>query len=199
MLLCAVGILGLSLVMMCNAIVFVGTRDRLLPYGSEVDEKFDAIIVLGCKVMPDGTPSAMLQKRVECGVRLLNEGVSDVLLLSGDSQYDWYSETDCMKNTAISLGADESAILTDGLGLSTVESLERAKDQFGFSNVIVVTQGFHCYRSAYFADMVGIDAVCMAAADTYYSDATLFKNNFREILARGGAVITRLFHDIFGA
>ncbi len=197
--LCAVIIFGLLLVVLCNTVVYLNSHDRVLPYGSEVSGDYDAIVVLGCKVMPDGTPSMMLRRRVECGARLYKEGVSDVLLLSGDSQYDDYSETDCMKRVALQLGVDESAILTDGLGLSTVESLERARDEFGFKRVVIVTQDFHCCRSVYFADTVGIDAVGVAAEGANYSDFTLLKNNLRELLARGGAVINRLFRGIFGA
>ena len=47
-------------------------------------EDVDCIMVLGCSVRPDGTPSGMLRDRLDKGIELYEDGVSDRLLMSGD-------------------------------------------------------------------------------------------------------------------
>ena len=44
---------------------------------------YDAIIVLGCRVQPDGTPSLALQARTRKAVELYNAGYADRIILTG--------------------------------------------------------------------------------------------------------------------
>ena len=55
-------------------------------------EDVDCIMVLGCSVRPDGTPSGMLRDRLDKGIELYEDGVSDRLLMSGDHGRKNYDE-----------------------------------------------------------------------------------------------------------
>ena len=64
-------------------------------------EDVDCIMVLGCSVRPDGTPSGMLRDRLDKGIELYEDGVSDRLLMSGDHGRKNYDEVNRMKQYAI--------------------------------------------------------------------------------------------------
>ena len=82
----------------------------------DLEEKtFDCIIVLGASVKSNGTPSSMLEDRLNEAIVLYNMGVSSRLLMSGDHTTDDYDEVNTMKNYAISKNIpSENIYLDDG-------------------------------------------------------------------------------------
>lgn len=142
----------------------------------------DCIVVLGCKVRADGSPSDMLADRVSVGVDLFKNGVSDVLFMSGDHQNDNYNEVGTMSRLAKARGVPVANIEIDGMGLSTYESMWRLKKVYGYDRVVIVTQEFHLNRALYIADSFGIDAYGVTSDLHYYGN--MFKNDIREIIAR---------------
>lgn len=145
--------------------------------------KADVIIVLGCGVKPDGSPSDMLRDRLLTAVNLYKNGAGKKLLLSGDSKNaEKYDEVGTMKRVCLSLGVPEEDIMTDTLGLSTFESIDRAKKIYGIENAIIITQKYHLYRALYIAKSRGISAIGVSA-DLHTYGGQLFRD-IREIPAR---------------
>ena len=66
-------------------------------------EHFDVILVLGCAVHSDGTPSKMLEDRIQTGVAAYQKGLGDVILMSGD-RHEGYDEVTAMERVAKELG-----------------------------------------------------------------------------------------------
>ena len=64
-------------------------------------EDVDCILVLGCAVRPDGTPSPMLAERLDRGIELYNLSASTKLLMSGDNGQVEYNEVAAMANYAL--------------------------------------------------------------------------------------------------
>ena len=143
---------------------------------------FDCILVLGCKVKADGTPSDMLNDRCVVGAELYLDGAAPVILMSGDHQSDDYNEVAAMKKVATDEGVPENAILLDDLGLSTYESVYRAKNVFGFNKILIVTQDYHLPRALFIAKQLGLDACGVASNPRSYTNQ--FFRNVREIFAR---------------
>ncbi|MBR2721441.1 MAG: YdcF family protein [Clostridia bacterium] len=199
-LICALLVLLVSLhilVLSLNAAVIEKTERRILSKEALVasDENFDFILVLGCRVYSDGTPSAMLYDRVASGADLYQAGICQSLLLSGDSRSpDEYDETGAMRSLAISLGVDAECIRTDGYGLSTYESIYRAKHLFEGKRILIVTQSYHLYRALYLAEKLGLEAYGVGADLRPYS--TAFSNELREVLARTKDVVQGLIQPI---
>ena len=54
------------------------------------------ILVLGCGVKPDGTPTAMLEDRLLQAIHLYEQGASGKLLVSGDHGRADYDEVNVM-------------------------------------------------------------------------------------------------------
>ncbi len=141
----------------------------------------DCILVLGCGVREDGTPSHMLYDRIKKGVELYMEGAAPKLLMSGDHGQKNYDEVNVMKEYAISMGVPPEDIFMDHAGFSTYESIYRAKAVFCSENIILVTQKYHLYRGLYVAKKLGVNALGASADYRVYSGQT--GRDLREVLA----------------
>ena len=171
----AASILALSL----NFYVIMSTEGSI---NNTTDRKYSCILVLGAGIRPDGTPSHMLEDRIIKSVELYKSGVSDVILMSGDHSSDSYNEVGVMKSYAMSLGVPESAIICDGKGYSTYESVWRAKEIFGYSDLVIVTQTYHLHRAIHIANSLGIE--CVGASASLRSYGGQIFNDLREAVAR---------------
>ena len=146
-------------------------------------EKYDCILVLGALVRGD-TPSDMLADRLDVAIGLYFDGVAPVLLMSGDGESpETYDEVKVMRSYAIEAGVPEDDIVCDPYGLSTYDSVKRAKEVYKYSKICVVTQKYHLSRALYIADKLGFSALegHSADLDTYRGQ---FFRDVREILAR---------------
>ena len=86
------------------------------PYGRALIGEFDCIVVLGCGVQDDGTPSHMLEDRLRRGVDLYKGGLAPKLLMSGDHGRTNYDEVNTMKQYAIDAGVPSEDIFMDHAG-----------------------------------------------------------------------------------
>lgn len=179
-------------VLVCNLIVLVSasplrtTREELASDGT----RFDCILVPGARVHPDGRLYPVLQDRMDVGLSLLRDGCADVLLLSGDSEEpDAYDEVGAMAVYAEAAGASEAQIIRDPLGLSTYESLWRAKYVYHAESVLIVTQSLFLPRALYLADRLGLQCKGVATELWVYG----VRNFLREPIARVKAVWDGIF------
>ncbi len=164
--------------------VRLSQKDKVRDFAFDLSENddIDCIVVLGAGLKADGTPSHMLEDRIKVGVDALNRTGVDYILMSGDRSDKYYDEPAAMKKYAEEMGVDPSRILIDNYGFSTYESITRVKSEYGFDNVVIVTQKYHLYRALYIAEDCGIDAVGVSADLRAYRGQ--FVREIREILAR---------------
>ena len=162
-----------------NAVVVGTAAGNICEFAAE--DGYDTAVVFGAKVHEGGTLSHMLQDRMDTAIALWREGKVKKLLVSGDGRGPW-SETKYMKLYAMEKGVAEEDILEDGEGFSTIETVTRAKELFGVTKCVLVTQKYHLYRAIYAAESLGMD-VRGASADvrTYYGQ--LYRD-VREVMAR---------------
>lgn len=151
----------------------------------------DCIIVLGCQVRSDGTPSDMLRDRLTRGIELYWMGAAPKIIMSGDHGQTEYDEVNTMKQYAIDAGIPSEDIFMDHAGFSTYESIYRAKEIFEADNVIIVTQEYHLYRALYIADKLGVEAHGVGC--DYHTYAGQIMRELREILARNKDFFTSVF------
>lgn len=179
----ALGILGAGAVFGINAWVKCSVSDRILTEDqASLLQDVDCIIVLGCQVRSDGSPSHMLEDRLKRGVALYDLGAAPKLLMSGDHGTETYDEVDAMKRYAVNAGIPSADVFMDHAGFSTYETVYRAKEIFGADKVLIVTQQYHLYRALYIADALGIEAYGVGADYRQYSGQ--FARDVREVLAR---------------
>lgn len=144
--------------------------------------KVDCIMVLGTGLQEDGKPSLVLRDRLERGVELYKQGVSDRLLMTGDHGRNEYDEVAAMKQYAVDAGVPAEHIFMDHAGFSTYESMYRARDVFEVQSLAIVTQPYHVYRAVYAAKELGMTAYGTPSKETIYRGSWMLE--WREKLAR---------------
>ena len=186
------GLFGVALVFGTNAYVVYRADDYILsPEQAAKLSDVDCILVLGCGVQDDGTPSAMLNDRLKRGIALYQEGAAPKMLMTGDHGRVGYDEVDAMKSYAVEAGIASEDVFMDHAGFSTYESMYRAKEVFQTKKVIIVTQQYHLYRAVYIARSLGIDAYGVSADYRAYRGGTV--REIREVLARCKDAATCIF------
>lgn len=167
-----------------NGYVILSQKDRIYdsPTEAVVDGELDCVVVLGAGLKADGTPNHMLEDRIKVGVEVLRLTGAKYILMSGDRSDEYYDEPGAMKRYAEEMGVDPSQILIDNNGFSTLESITRAKEEYGFDRVVVITQKYHLYRALYIAEDCGIEAIGVSADLRSYRKQLIY--DLRELLAR---------------
>ena len=150
--------------------------------------------MFGAGLWRDGSPTPILQDRVETGAKLYFAGKVEKLLMSGDNSLVEYNEPEAMRQYALKLGVPDSAIVLDYAGRSTYDSCYRAQAIFGVKQAILITQPFHLPRALFLCNALGLDGVGVEANNRDYRFGSVFFWNFRELPATAAAfvaVVTR--------
>lgn len=176
------------IIFLVNIYIIIVTKKKLL---TDYKKNFDAIIVLGSSIK-DGRPGILLQDRLDKAIELYKNGVSNKIIMSGDSiTRSYHDETGVMKDYAILNGVEENDIILDNAGLSTYDTMWRAYNLFNIKSAVVVTQKYHLYRSIYDGNGVGMDT---------YGVYTIKRENkgdtyryIREVFARCKDIVKCIF------
>jgi len=92
-----------------------------------------------------------------------------------------------MKDALIRAGVPAERVFCDYAGFRTLDSVVRAKEVFGQSRFLVVSQSFHNERAVYLARANGLDAYGFDAQAV--GGAAGLKTRARELAARVAAVV----------
>ena len=153
-------------------------------------------MVLGAPEFTYGRPSPYLPGRIRAAAELYHAGKVRKLVVSGATRPgEFYDEIASMTRMLVELGVPEDAIIGDGKGLRTLDSLLRMRDVFGYDYFITVSQRDHCERALFLADRYGVRTIAYAAG--LPPGATLDQQLFsmiREPLARVKAVLDVAIH-----
>ena len=179
---CIIVAAALLFILTVNAFVCIKASRRFSDADSACGGEPDYILVLGCGLNADGTPAKMLSDRLDKAVEIYKKH-GGKLLLSGDGvSSPYYNEPSAMRRAAVERGVPPEDIVTDVEGVSTSESIRRAKEVFGAGKLVIVTQKYHLYRAVYVALALGIDAEGVSADKE--GSASGFQRLVREVLAR---------------
>ena len=168
----ALVVLALLVVVGANGCVILSA----FPHVSDVEtasqdkNSADCIVVPGASVMPDGSLSPILQRRVDAAIELYNAGVAKTIVMSGNGTEEFYNEPDRMKEYAVEQGVPEEAIVCDEAGLHTFDTMWRVKNVYGASKVLVVTQRYHLSRAVFDGWGVGLKAYGVVSDEGEYDD-----------------------------
>lgn len=185
LLICFIGCLffGLFGILSINFYVIGSTKNQILTLEEIKNIKdIETILVLGCQVRPNKTPSAMLEDRLKVGISLYEQNAAPTMIMSGDHRRDDYNEVKVMKDYAVKNNVPSSFIFLDHAGISTYDSIFRAKEVFQVKKIIIVSQKYHLYRALYIANQLGLEAYGVSADEVTYGGQ--FYREIREVLAR---------------
>lgn len=151
-----------------------------------------AILVLGCGLNADGTPSEALTDRVISGCKLLQATHSTLLVLSGRPGINGVSEPAVMQQLSIASGVTESSLLLHESGtdlaasIRFVAGLPELKDD---RRVIVVSHWHQLARARLLARRTGVTVVAVAAEQQH----ALFNQNL--LVAKEVGSLLKAFCD----
>lgn len=134
---------------------------------------------------PGGT---YFRNRIDSAAGAYLAGKVKWLIVSGDNRHADYNEPQEMQKALIDKGVPESAIYCDYAGFTTLDSVLRARDVFGQTQVTIISQQFRNQRAIYLAQHYGIDVVGLNAADVPAGQQRVL-GTVREYVARARAVL----------
>lgn len=132
------------------------------------------MIILGCRVMPGGEPSILLQDRLDTALDYLDDHPDITVVVSGgQGSNEPTSEAACMADYLEEHGVDADQILLEDESSNTKENLIYSRElleeqgvDVGEEGVLVVSNGFHLTRSRMLAERFGYGHVSTLAAPT---------------------------------
>lgn len=146
-------------------------------------------VVFGAGLTRSGGATPVLYDRVATAADLYHRGFVNKLLLTGDNRFIDYNEPEAMRQTALQLGVPDSALVLDYAGRRTYDSCYRAREIFGVSRAILVTQAFHLDRALYLCDALGLDSIGVVADRRDYTASSRTWWSIREAAATVAAWI----------
>lgn len=111
------------------------------------EERFDAIVVLGCRVRPDGRASPSLARRARHAASLYERGLAPRVVLTGGVGAHPPSEARAAAAIARDAGVPEEAMILEESSTSTEENAREARRLSGAERVLVVTDAYHVFRA----------------------------------------------------
>lgn len=181
-----VAVASLAFVMFADRYIAQSTESRVYRDVHTMPNA-DVALVLGTAKRVQGRPNMFYNARLSAAADLYHAGKVRGILVSGDHGRPGYNEPGDMKADLIAAGVPAEYITQDFAGFRTLDSVVRAREVFGQSNVIIVSQPFHAQRALFLADSHGLNAVAYAAEDA--GGAAHAKIRLRESLARTAAVL----------
>lgn len=117
-------------------------------------------LVLGCaKYLSNGRENLFFRYRIAAATELFAAGKVEFLLVSGDNHTPGYDEPTDMKESLIASGVPADRIYCDYAGLRTFDSVVRAQQIFGQTELTVISQRPHNQRAIFIARRKGVDAI----------------------------------------
>lgn len=132
-------------------------------------------MVLGAKA-DLGRPSAFLAARLDLAVELYELGKIRAVLVSGDNLASSNYETSVMRDYLVEKGIPADRIVEDPAGYDTYDSCVRARDVFGVTEMVILTQLYHLERAIAICTDIGVDSVGVGDVTARDNFPTLYAN-----------------------
>ena len=182
-------ILPFLILFLCNAIVESASSEKTFDEIHATPKNKVGIVLGTARHLVEGGTNPFYTNRIQATIDLYDAGKIDFVLVSGDNGTIYYNEPDTMKKDLMAGGIPEEKIFLDFAGFRTLDSMVRAKEVFGLTEVTVISQEFHNERAIYLARRHGLNAVGFNAKDVKGNRG--LKVHLREYFAR-----VKVFVDI---
>lgn len=178
---------GLFVVVFCDRWVDHAADARVQSRLAALEQAPVALVLGTSRQLMGGGDNAFYFARIKAAATLFAAGKVRGLIVSGDNRTHGYNEPAMMKADLVAAGVPEAYITQDFAGFRTLDSVIRAKEVFGQTRLIVVSQAFHAKRAVFIAQHAGIDAQGFAAAEPAL--AWRLRVRAREVLARAAVCL----------
>lgn len=144
----------------------------------EPDRNKDFLIILGCGLRKDGTPTPLLRGRCDRALAFYKKQKAETgkelffVTSGGQGPGEANSESLAMKNYLLEQGITEERIIEEDKSTDTFENMKFSKAKIETLNknakVAFATTNYHVFRSGLFARRVKMRAVGMGAKTKWY-------------------------------
>jgi vancomycin permeability regulator SanA len=179
-------ILALSALVLPRMAAQFNSRGQIYNYLNAPEKP--VAVVFGAGLRRDGSPTSVLRDRVSSAAELFHSGKVSKLLMSGDNRFEDYNEPGAMKAYALELGVPDGAVVMDYAGRRTYDTCYRARDIFGVTDVLLVSQKFHLPRALLTCNALGMSAAGVTADFRSYHRRSRLFWNIREFPATAVAM-----------
>ena len=149
----------------------------VVKYRPDTDK--DYMIVLGCGIRKDGTPTPLLRGRIDKALEFRNAQLEKTgkdlkfVVSGGQGPTEVISEAECMKNYLISCGIEPERVLVEDRSTDTAENMKFSKelilaDGGADAKVAFATTNYHVFRGGLKARRVKMRAVGIGAKTRWY-------------------------------
>ena len=150
---------------------------------SDTARPADAIVVMGA-AQYDGTPSPLLQARLDHAFDLWQQGYAPLVVVTGGNQPgDRFTEASASAAYLVGRGVPDDAILQETEGQSSYDSLAGVADLLGdrgLGRVVLVSDPFHSLRIELTAEELGLDASVSPTRTSPVQGAEAFRRELKE-------------------
>lgn len=188
-------LLAAAVLLLCDYLVTSNARGRLYEDTSSIPHRtYGLLLGTSPKSRITGRANIFYIYRINATAELYKSGKVDTILVSGsDNSHEGANEPECMRESLIKCGVPASVIKTDGKGYRTLESVVRARDEFGITSYTVISQQFHNERTLYLSDHCKLhDTIAFNAVSPHTGWS--FITYIREYFAR-----VKMFCDVLSA
>lgn len=145
-------------------------------YEPEKDKDF--LIILGCGLKKDGTPTPLLRGRLDRALDFAERQKSQtgkelmIVTSGGQGPGEAVSESACMKRYLLAHGVSEDRIVEEDRSANTFENMRFSKEKIlatrSDAKIAFATTNYHVFRSGLLARRVKMRAVGMGAKTKWY-------------------------------
>lgn len=165
-------VLGAGLLVLGTILTLMGIRAAHHPDGTRPV----TVIVLGCQVRSDGTPSRMLRDRIQAAYDYLSVHEEAVCVASGgQNDREPTTEARCIRDTLVSMGIDPGRIYMEDRSRSTEENLAFSAELIRANglpaDVAIASDNFHQLRGAIWAERSGLTPYAIGCASPWFLTA----------------------------
>ena len=129
-------------------------------------ENYDAIVVLGAQVKPDGSLSLQLQWRLDAALEAWQKENCLVVVCGAQGSNEPEPEAHAMRDYLMENGVPQESILVDDTSFNTRQNIRNAAEllkEHAAQRVLIVTSDYHLPRAMALAQDEGLDATGIGA------------------------------------
>ena len=147
-----------------NVWVVAGVNGRMSTVEEAPSPSAAVGLVLGTSPRrADGSPNLHFQRRLDAAAALYSAGKVSKLIVSGATSGRYYDEPRDMRAELVSRGVPDAAIVSDPLGVRTLDSIVHAKETYRVRSCAIISDAWHVPRALYIARHIGLPSVGVAA------------------------------------
>lgn len=153
---------------------------------SELAGTVDTLIVLGCGIWPDGSPTLSLSLRLDRAIEYYKENPHvNIIVSGGQGPTEPFPEAQAMESYLLDRGIPKEKIIIEDKSTSTRENFEFSRKLISQPagkpvKIVFTTNDYHVLRSRILASRFGFEAYALPAPTP---SVVLFNSYLREFFA----------------